>query len=220
MSNQEPRQELSQEEQESLIAQWLLACPGFFERHAETLQEVRLKDPHSNRAISLQERQMHVLRSQNQALNQRLNEMLRFGSRNDKTQQAMVSWLQQLIEAQEAGAVGAAIESGLASIFEVEVCCLLPIDACYQALVAQPVCQAYGDCPAEFKEKIAQSKQGDLMWQSIAILALSLGEERYAGLVLASSDPQRFTKDMGTFYLKQIAGLAAAALRRVAWQSY
>jgi uncharacterized protein YigA (DUF484 family) len=163
---------------------------------------------------------MHVLRSQNQALNQRLNEMLRFGSRNDKTQQAMVSWLQQLIEAQEAGAVGAAIESGLASIFEVEVCCLLPIDACYQALVAQPVCQAYGDCPAEFKEKIAQSKQGDLMWQSIAILAIPLGEERYAGLVLASSDPQRFTKDMGTFYLKQIAGLAAAALRRVAWQSY
>jgi uncharacterized protein YigA (DUF484 family) len=58
------------------------------------------------------------------------------------------------------------------------------------------------------------------VWQSIAILALPLGDERYAGLVLASSDSQRFTKDMGTFYLKQIAGLAAAALRRVAWQSY
>jgi uncharacterized protein YigA (DUF484 family) len=163
---------------------------------------------------------MHVLRSQNQALNQRLNEMLRFGSRNDKTQQAMVSWLQQLIEAQEATAVGAAIESGLASIFEVEVCCLLLIDASYQSLVAQPICQAYRDCPAELKEKIAQSKQSDLMWQSIAILALPLGDERYAGLVLASSDPQRFTRDMGTVYLKQIAGLAAAALRRVAWKSY
>ncbi|NCX41008.1 MAG: DUF484 family protein, partial [Burkholderiaceae bacterium] len=77
--------ELSQDEQEALVVQWLKACPGFFERHAEVLQEVRLKDPNSDRAISLQERQMHLLRSQNQELNLRLNEMLRFGSRNDKT---------------------------------------------------------------------------------------------------------------------------------------
>ena len=219
MSQQEPPQELDQAEQETLVAQWLLSCPGFFERHAEVLQAVRLKDPHGDRAISLQERQMHLLRSQNQALHLRLNEMLRFGSRNDKTQQAMVSWLQQLIEAQEASAVGAAIESGLANIFEVEVCCLLPVDISFQSLVAQPICQAYGDCPVEFKEKIAQSKHNDLAWQSIAILALPLGDRRYAGLVLASSDHERFTKDMGAFYLQQIAGLAAAALRRVSWQS-
>ena len=213
MSNQE----LSQEEQEALVAQWLLACPGFFERHAEVLQDVRLKDPHSDRAISLQERQMHLLRSQNQALNQRLNEMLRFGSRNDKTQQAMVAWLQQLIEAQEAAAVAVAIELGLSSIFEVEVCCLLPVDVCFQALLDQPFCQIYADCPATFKEKIAQSKHNDADWQSIAMLALPLGNDQCAALVLASSDPERFTKDMGAFYLKQIAGLAAAALRRVAW---
>lgn len=210
--------ELSQEEQEALVAQWLLACPGFFERHAEVLQEVRLKDPNSDRAISLQERQMLLLRSQNQALNQRLNEMLRFGSRNDKTQQAMVAWLQQLIEAEEALAVSSAIESGLSTIFEVETCVLLSKNPIFQSLSDQPICQAYSDCPAALKEKIRQAQLNDDSWQSIAILALHLGDDQYAGLVLASSDPNRFTKDMGAFYLKQIAGLASAALKRVAWQ--
>lgn len=209
--------ELNQDEQEALVAQWLRACPGFFERHAEVLQEVRLKDPNSDRAISLQERQMFLLRSQNQALNQRLNEMLRFGTRNDKTQQAMVTWLGQLIEAQEPAAVSSAIEFGLSTIFEVETCALLPVDPFFRALHDQPICQAYHACPPEVKEKIVQSQLHDEAWQSIAILALPLGDDRYAGLVLASSDAERFTTDMGAFYLKQIAGLAAAALKRVAW---
>jgi uncharacterized protein YigA (DUF484 family) len=38
-------------------------------------------------------------------------------------------------------------------------------------------------------------------------------------LLIASTDQERFSADMGAFYLKQIAGLAAAALRRVALQT-
>ncbi|BEI41815.1 DUF484 family protein [Polynucleobacter sp. HIN9] len=207
--------ELSQDEQEALVAQWLKACPGFFERHAEVLQEVRLKDPNSDRAISLQERQMHLLRSQNQELNSRLNEMLRFGSRNDKTQVAMVAWLQKLIEAQDSQQVNSAIESGLSSVFEVEVCKVLPIDSAFEALLERPICQSFVKCPDVFKEKLAHL-QADDDWQSVAILAIPLEQNRFAGLALLSKDGERFTEDMGVFYLRQIAGLAAAALRRVA----
>lgn len=207
--------ELSQDEQEALVAQWLKACPGFFERHAEVLQEVRLKDPNSDRAISLQERQMHLLRSQNQELNLRLNEMLRFGSRNDKTQVAMVAWLQKLIEAQDTQQVNSAIESGLSSIFEVEVCKVLPMDSAFEALFERPICQPYATCPDEWKEKLALLQIGD-DWQSLAILAMPLEQNCFVGLALLSKDGERFTEDMGVFYLRQIAGLAAAALRRVA----
>jgi uncharacterized protein YigA (DUF484 family) len=207
--------ELSQDEQEALVAQWLKACPGFFERHAEVLQEVRLKDPNSDRAISLQERQMHLLRSQNQELNSRLNEMLRFGSRNDKTQVAMVAWLQKLIEAQDVQQVNSAIESGLSSVFEVEVCKVLPIDSAFEGLLERPICQTFAKCPDVFKEKLVHL-QGNDDWQSVAILAIPLEQNRFAGLALLSKDGERFTEDMGVFYLKQIAGLAAAALRRVA----
>ncbi len=207
--------ELSQDEQEALVAQWLRACPGFFERHAEVLQEVRLKDPNSDRAISLQERQMHLLRSQNQELNLRLNEMLRFGSRNDKTQVAMVAWLQKLIEAQDTQQVNSAIESGLSSVFEVEVCRVLPIDSVFEALLDRPICQSFANCPDIFKEKLVHFQTND-DWQSVAILAMPVKQNQFAGLALLSKDGERFTEDMGVFYLKQIAGLASAALRRVA----
>lgn len=207
--------ELSQDEQEALVVQWLKAYPGFFERHAEVLQEVRLKDPNSDRAISLQERQMHLLRSQNQELNLRLNEMLRFGSRNDKTQVAMVAWLQKLIEAKDINEVNSALESGLSSVFEVEVCKVLPVDPIFEKLLDRPICQAFANCPDVFKEKLGHL-QANNEWESLAILAIPLDQSRFAGLVLLSKDRERFTEDMGVFYLRQIAGLAAAALRRVA----
>ncbi|WP_231970844.1 DUF484 family protein [Polynucleobacter necessarius] len=50
-----------QAEQEELVAEWLRATPGFFERYADLFNEIRIRYPHEDRAISLQERQMIVL---------------------------------------------------------------------------------------------------------------------------------------------------------------
>jgi uncharacterized protein YigA (DUF484 family) len=47
---------------EADIANYLAASPGFFERHAELLSTVQLTSPHGQRAVSLQERQMEMLR--------------------------------------------------------------------------------------------------------------------------------------------------------------
>jgi uncharacterized protein YigA (DUF484 family) len=47
---------------EADIAQYLLQTPEFFERHAELLAQVRLHNPHGDRAVSLQERQLEQLR--------------------------------------------------------------------------------------------------------------------------------------------------------------
>ena len=58
---------------------------------------MELANSHSGRAVSLQEKQMHVLRNQNRDLNRRLSDMLRFGSENDKTQSLMVQWLEGLL---------------------------------------------------------------------------------------------------------------------------
>jgi hypothetical protein len=44
------------------IANYLANTPGFFERHAELLASVQLTSPHGQRAVSLQERQMEMLR--------------------------------------------------------------------------------------------------------------------------------------------------------------
>jgi len=113
-----PELDASQVEREQLVAQWLLSTPGFFERHAELLTQMELANSHSGRAVSLQEKQMHVLRNQNRDLNRRLSDMLRFGSENDKTQSLMVQWLEGLLATKDEEQTRIRITEGLNELFE------------------------------------------------------------------------------------------------------
>ena len=64
------------------IAQFLANTPGFFERHAELLASVQLTSPHGQRAVSLQERQMEMLRERHKGLEQKIMEMVRHSQDN------------------------------------------------------------------------------------------------------------------------------------------
>ena len=187
-----------QQEREALVAEWLLATPGFFERHSDLLAEIQLKNPHGDRAISLQERHLGVLRQQNQALNQRLSDMLRFGSQNDKTQGLMIQWLLNLLSAKSEADVRAAISAGLAKIFDIEQVELLDGEHdnfCGSAEKTSDAIKAY------LNKEI----------KSLAVINLaSLNVQ----ILLASQSAEKFTSDMGRVYLDQIGELALAALTR------
>jgi len=191
-------QTAEQQEREALVAEWLLATPGFFERHADLLADIQLKNPHGDRAISLQERQLGVLRQQNQALNQRLSEMLRFGSQNDKTQGLMIQWLSNLLSAKSEADVRAAISTGLATIFDIEQVELLDGD---HGNFCGSANQSSDAIKALLKENI----------QSLAVINLS---SLNVQILLASQSAEKFTSDMGRVYLDQIGELALAALTR------
>ena len=191
-------QTAEQQEREALVAEWLLATPGFFERHADLLADIQLKNPHGDRAISLQERQLGVLRQQNQALNQRLSDMLRFGSQNDKTQGLMIQWLSSLLSAKTEADVRAAISSGLAKIFDIEQVELLDGD---HANFCGSADQSSEAIKALLKEEI----------KSLAVINLS---SLNVQILLASQSADKFTADMGRVYLDQIGELALAALTR------
>jgi uncharacterized protein YigA (DUF484 family) len=205
----------TQEEQEALVAEWLRATPGFFERYAELLNEIRLKHPHEDRAISLQERQMSLLRNQNTELNRRLSEMLHFGSRNDKTQQGLVAWLLMLMRASDHAEVESAVTVGLAEVFEVDAAYTLGPNAAFAVWVNKPACGPLAELPQETIDLISQHTSCDPEWKSIVAIGLPLKNHAPAVLLLASKDATRFTADMGAFYLRQIAQLTAAALDRV-----
>ena len=64
---------------EADIADFLAASPGFFERHAELLGSIQLTSPHGQRAVSLQERQMEMLRDKIKGLEHKFIEMIRNG---------------------------------------------------------------------------------------------------------------------------------------------
>ena len=209
-----------QAEQEELVAEWLRVTPGFFERYANLLNEIRLKHPHEDRAISLQERQMTLLRTQNQELNRRLSEMLHFGSRNDKTQQSLVAWLLRLIRANNKVDVESAVTTGLAEVFEVESAQLLSPNTAFGSWIDTPLCGSTKELASASVELLATQVTIDPAWQSMVAIGLPLGKsigitQSPAALLLASKDETRFTADMGAFYLRQIAELTAAALDRI-----
>jgi len=68
------------------VANYLQAHPAFFEEHAELLAAIQLTSPHSHRAVSLQERQMEILRDKNKHLELKLSDLMRHGNENDRTQ--------------------------------------------------------------------------------------------------------------------------------------
>jgi uncharacterized protein len=101
------------------VAEYLLANPEFFTRHAELLATVRLANPHGKAAVSLQERQMDMLRDKNKLLERRLAELLRYGHENDGLATKFNAWTTRVIGERDPYALPRVIAEGLAEIFDV-----------------------------------------------------------------------------------------------------
>src|SRR6476659_10336133 len=82
---------------ETDIANFLAASPGFFERHAELLGSIQLTSPHGQRAVSLQERQMQMLRDKIKGLERQIVEMIRHGQDNVAIADKLHRWTHALM---------------------------------------------------------------------------------------------------------------------------
>jgi uncharacterized protein YigA (DUF484 family) len=215
------------------VAQYLQSNPNFFETHAELLASVQLTSPHSHRAVSLQERQMEILREKNKGLELRLADLMRFGYENDRTQQRLHTWLARLLGETDPHALPYTVIDGLRDIFDVPAVSLRlwGIAEDYNHLeVAHAVSDdirvfagglraPYCGANAGF-EAVQWLEQDDI--QSVAMVALrapqSVGAEPAATfglLIMGSPDARRFHEGMGTVYLSQLGELASAALNRL-----
>ena len=65
------------------VAAYLAEHPDFFQNYAQLLADISLVSPHGGRAVSLQERQMEMLRDKIKVLELRLADLVRFGQEND-----------------------------------------------------------------------------------------------------------------------------------------
>ena len=83
------------------LADYLAAHPDFFERHAELLAGLQLHSPHGNRAVSLQERQMEMLRDKMRGLEHRLAGMMRNAADNEALSSRLLQWARALLLAQQ-----------------------------------------------------------------------------------------------------------------------
>ncbi|NKJ45536.1 hypothetical protein CIC12_02000 [Burkholderia sp. SG-MS1] len=118
------------------VAEYLLANPEFFAEHAEMLATIRLANPHGKAAVSLQERQMEMLRDKNKHLERRLAELLRYGHENDSIASKFNRWTIRVMAERDPYALPRTIATGLREIFDVPQAALRVWD------VAEPYAQA------------------------------------------------------------------------------
>jgi uncharacterized protein len=212
------------------IAQYLLDHPHFFEEHAEVLARVKLSSPLMGRTVSLQERQMEVLREKMKIQELRMAELLRIGQENDVITRKFHQWTSSLLLARNDVDLPHVLVSGLKTIFSVPQATLRLWNVApeyshtwfaqdtsedahiFSNSLMAPFCGKNDDFEAaSWLEDAAEI-------QSIAMLALRSQDgadetgSAFGLLVLGSPDPQRFTSDMATDFLAQIGETASAAL--------
>jgi len=214
------------------IANYLANAPDFFERHAELLAAVQLTSPHSNRAVSLQERQATMLREKIKVLEHRIMDMIRNGNENVMLSDKLLQWARTLFLVADPLVLPGQIAQEIAEQFAVpqvgiKVWGVAPQFA--QADFAQGVSEDTKLFASSLMEPFCGVNTGfeAISWlpepqavTSLAILPLRMGPVGSTGpafglLVLASPDEQRFNSTMGTDFLARIAELASAALSRL-----
>ena len=222
------------------IAAYLAASPGFFERHAELLGTVQLSSPHGHRAVSLQERQIELLRDKIKGLERQFVDLVRNGQENVAIHDRLQRWTRRLMQVSD--------PSRLADVLleELEREFLIPqATARLWNVVPEhaslPVAAAVGEDAKVFAASLRAPYCGPntgfeaVTWladpaaaASIAIVPLRRSDDAWgedaAGaprhdafglLVLASPDAARYTADMGTDVLARIGDVASAALARL-----
>ncbi|HEX2012286.1 MAG TPA: DUF484 family protein, partial [Roseateles sp.] len=203
----------------------------FFERHAELLASVQLTSPHGNRAVSLQERQMEMLRERIKGLEHKIIEMIRNGQENVAIADRLHRWTLALMRTEDPAAVPAVLLQQLRHEFMIPHAGLRlwgvsPVHA--GAEFAQAVSQDVKSFAASLNQPYCGVNSGfeAARWltdehgqgvTSLALIPLTRGPAgpAFGLLVLGSPDPTRYTAEMGTEFLARIGELASAGLVRL-----
>ena len=214
---------------ETDIANFLAASPGFFERHAELLASVQLTSPHGHRAVSLQERQMEMLRDKIKGLEHKFIEMIRNGQDNVAIADKLHRWTRALMLTANAADLPGVLMSELQHQFQIPQAALRiwgGADVFASLPFAQPVSADLNSFASSLTVPYCGVNTGfeAVQWldspeQALSLALVPLRHESHAGafglLVLASPDPTRYSAEMGTEFLARIGEVASAALTRL-----
>jgi uncharacterized protein YigA (DUF484 family) len=214
---------------EADIANYLANTPGFFERHAELLSSIQLSSPHGTRAVSLQERQMDLLREKHKGLEQKIMEMIRHGQENVAIADRLHRYTRALMLTVDAADLPEVVVRELKQQF----------------LIPQAGIRVWGLASAPAEREFAREVSADAKsfassltlpycganvgfeaagWlddastvASLAMIPLRHGAttDAFGLLVLGSPDATRFAADMGTEFLMRIGEIASAGLSRL-----
>ena len=206
------------------VAQFLVDNPQFFEQHAALLGQVKLSSPLTGKAVSLQERQMEVMRDKYKALELQMAELIRLAKDNTAIANKFHAWTQALLQARDKADLPRALVDGLGAQFAVPQATLrlwdLGVDHAGRwftqdvsddaRIFANSLLAPYCGSNHDFEAVRWLDDAGAV--QSTVILPLRSGGAAFGLLILGSPDPQRFGAEMATDFLIHIGETASAAL--------
>ena len=217
---------------EDEIANYLVHTPAFFERNAALLSSIQLTSPHGQRAVSLQERQMEMLRDKIRGLEKRIMEMIRHSQDNEAIAERLHRWVRAVLLAHDNTTLADVMLNSLRDLFLIPQAAVriwgTEAHQLRTELGALACTQTVSDDARSFAASLNQPYCGlnagfeASKWldDSASITSISLIPLQHEGacfglLVLGSPDATRYSADMGVDFLIQVGDVASAALARL-----
>jgi uncharacterized protein YigA (DUF484 family) len=206
------------------VAQYLADHPHFFEEHAGLLGMVKLSSPLTGKTVSLQERQMEVMRDKYKTLELHMAQLIHTAEGNATIASRFHAWTAALLRQHVPGDMPRTLADALASSFHVPQVTLrlwqvadAYQDSWFTADVSDDARIFAGSLGAPYCG--GNNDFAAVNWlpepanvQSTVILPLKDAGGTFGLLILGSPDPERFSSQMATDFLIHIGDIASAAL--------
>jgi uncharacterized protein YigA (DUF484 family) len=210
----------------SAVLQYLTDHPHFFEEHASLLGDVKLSSPLTGRAVSLQERQMEVMRDKYKTLELRMAELARHAKENETIAGRFHSWTQALLQVRDDGAMPRVLADSLKASFHVPQATLRmwQTQPAYAGewfsagvsddarIFANSLLAPYCGSNNDFEAVRWLDDAGHIQSTVIIPLRQAGAKAAFGLLILGSPDAERFTSLMATDFLVHIGTTASTAL--------
>ncbi|MCU7940025.1 MAG: DUF484 family protein [gamma proteobacterium symbiont of Bathyaustriella thionipta] len=212
------------------IIDYLTANPEFFNQNTDFLASLEI--PHSSgTAVSLIERQVSILREQNQQHKEQLTELFDIAKENEQSNQQMHKLTLSLLSSEGIDACEVIINESLCDEFSVDAVALklftAPISDLPEHLFVEknsvlaleldkilntrkPMCGFFKQLPLDI---LFESKSASLA--SLAVIPLFIEKNNcFGALILGSNNVRHFNADMGTVFLERLGEILSHRLNR------
>lgn len=220
------------EPDETTVADYLRRHPDFLARHPGVLADMRVPHAAGPGAVSLVERQIRLLREQNERLQRQLGELLHTARENERVGSRLLALGRGLLEADSLDAVLALVRDALLNEFSADMVWIrlidgprgerareaperfLPWDAAALDAVATNLHDGRPVCGGLEHARIHGLIGADADALGSAALVPLVAGRPVGIVVLGSHDAGHFHPDMGTLFLAQLGELVTTGVTR------
>ncbi len=208
------------------VVKYLRYHPHFFEEQQNLLKKLHLKHD-SGDAISLIERQNHILRKENNDLIDRLNNFINVAQRNDNLFLKLQTLVLELITCHTLNDISKVLNRVLTERFDVDEVQLVLTHqqttdgdvwlSCDRSVLATHFPSTINDLKnqcGEYSQTARQLLFGDRDIQSVAIGAIAINNESIGLIALGSESASHFRSSTETLFLGHLAKVISQLLVR------